>query len=60
MLIYFDKTLQNKVQKIFYNSLINGGILCLESKESIQFTDLHDKYTELDKKTTKFVILSQF
>ncbi|MEI6347867.1 MAG: protein-glutamate O-methyltransferase CheR [Bacteroidota bacterium] len=54
VLIYFDKTLQNKVQMIFYNSLINGGILCLGSKESIQFTDLHDKYTELDKKQRIF------
>src|ERR1019366_9269066 len=50
VLIYFDKALQNKVQKIFYNSLINGGILCLGSKESLQFTDLCDEYTELDKK----------
>jgi chemotaxis protein methyltransferase CheR len=50
VLIYFDANLQNKVQKIFYNSLINGGVLCLGSKESIRFTDLHDHYTELDKK----------
>ena len=50
VLIYFDKDLQNKVQKLFYNSLINGGILCLGSKESLQFTDLCDEYTELDKK----------
>jgi len=54
VLIYFDNNLQNKVQKIFYNSLINGGVLCLGSKESIQFTDLHDKYTELDKKQRIF------
>jgi chemotaxis protein methyltransferase CheR len=50
VLIYFDINLQNKVQKIFYNSLINGGVLCLGSKESIQFTDLHHKYIDLDKK----------
>ena len=49
VLIYFDKNLQNKVQKLFYNSLINGGILCLGSKESLRFTDLYEKYTELDK-----------
>lgn len=54
VLIYFDNNLQNKVQKIFYNSLINGGVLCLGSKESIRFTDLHDKYTELDKKQRIF------
>ena len=50
VLIYFDKNLQNKVQKLFHNSLINGGILCLGSKESLRFTDLHGEYTELDKK----------
>jgi chemotaxis protein methyltransferase CheR len=54
VLIYFDANLQNKVQKIFYNSLINGGVLCLGSKESIRFTDLHDQYTELDKKQRIF------
>ncbi len=54
VLIYFDLNLQNKVQNIFYNSLINGGVLCLGSKESIRFTDLHDKYTELDKKQRIF------
>ncbi len=54
VLIYFDKNLQNKVQKLFYNSLINGGILCLGSKESLRFTDLHEEYTELDKKQRIF------
>jgi len=54
VLIYFDNNLQNKVQNIFYNSLIKGGVLCLGSKESIQFTDLHDKYTELDKQQRIF------
>ena len=50
VLIYFDHNLQNKVQNLFYKSLINGGVLCLGSKESLRFTDLHDEYTELDKK----------
>jgi chemotaxis protein methyltransferase CheR len=54
VLIYFDKNLQNKVQKLFYNSLINGGVLCLGSKESLLFSDFHDKYTELDKKQRIF------
>ncbi len=50
VLIYFDNNLQNKVQRLFYDSLINGGILCLGSKEGLRFTDFHEKYTELDKK----------
>ena len=54
VLIYFDKNLQNKVQKLFYHSLINGGILCLGSKESLRFTDLYEEYNELDKKQQIF------
>jgi len=54
VLIYFDNSLQNKVQKLFYDSLINGGILCLGSKEGLRFTDFFEKYTELDKKQKIF------
>ena len=54
VLIYFDKNLQNKVQTLFHNSLINGGVLCLGSKESLQFTDLHEEYIELDTKQRIF------
>ncbi len=54
VLIYFDNSLQNKVQKLFYESLINGGILCLGTKEVLRFTEFHEKYTELDKKQRIF------
>jgi len=54
VLIYFDRNLQNNVQKLFYNSLIDGGILCLGSKESLRFSDFHEEYTELDKKQRIF------
>lgn len=54
VLIYFDKDLQNKVQKTFCDSLINGGILCLGSKESLRFTDFSEKYTATDKKQRIF------
>lgn len=50
VLIYFNKGLQNKVQNLFYDSLIQGGVLCLGSKESLRFSDVDSKYTELDKK----------
>lgn len=49
VLIYFERDLQNNVQKLFYDSLIKGGILCLGAKEGIKFTRFHDNYTELDK-----------
>jgi chemotaxis protein methyltransferase CheR len=54
VLIYFDAVLQNKVQKLFHSSLINGGILCLGSKESLRFTDFNESYQELDKKQRIF------
>ncbi|HEY8400522.1 MAG TPA: protein-glutamate O-methyltransferase CheR [Cytophagaceae bacterium] len=50
VMIYFNKDLQNKVHGLFYESLVNGGILCLGLKESLQFTNVHDKYLALDKK----------
>ena len=49
VLIYFERKLQNKVQSLFHDSLINGGILCLGSKEGLRFTDFHENYMELDK-----------
>ncbi len=40
VLIYFDKELQNTVLKLFYDSLVPGGFLCLGSKESIRFSEV--------------------
>ncbi|OQY38239.1 MAG: chemotaxis protein CheR [Spirochaetaceae bacterium 4572_7] len=40
VLIYFDKTLQNKVLQLFHDSLVPGGFLCLGSKESILYSDV--------------------
>ncbi|MCD6346873.1 MAG: protein-glutamate O-methyltransferase CheR, partial [Bacteroidales bacterium] len=37
-LIYFNKSLQDKVIKLFSDSLAPGGILCLGSKESLLFS----------------------
>ncbi|MBP9151339.1 MAG: protein-glutamate O-methyltransferase CheR [Flavobacteriales bacterium] len=50
VLIYFNKDLQNRVHGLFHNSLANGGILCLGSKESLRFTDQEVHFEELDKK----------
>lgn len=54
VLIYFDKELQHRVQTLFYDSLIPGGILCLGSKESMRFSGLEDSYTDIDKKNRIF------
>ncbi len=44
-LIYFNKTLQDKVVGLFRDSLVSGGFLCLGSKESISFSP-HSAYFE--------------
>ncbi|TND10215.1 MAG: chemotaxis protein methyltransferase CheR [Bacteroidetes bacterium] len=54
VLIYFERSLQNKVQKLFYDSLTNGGVLCLGSKESLRFSDLQGEYAVLDQKRRIF------
>lgn len=41
VLIYFDKTLQDRVYSLFDDSLIHDGFLCLGTKESLNLTD-HD------------------
>jgi chemotaxis protein methyltransferase CheR len=54
VLIYFDKELQNKVLKLFSNSLIKRGFLCLGTKESLQFSDWESSYEVIDKKMKIF------
>ncbi len=44
VLIYFNKTLQNKVFHLFYNSLAPMGYLAIGMKESLLFTDIRDKF----------------
>jgi chemotaxis protein methyltransferase CheR len=44
VLIYFNRKLQNRVLKLFYDSLCPGGFLCLGSKESLRFTDMEEKF----------------
>ena len=48
VMIYFNRTLQERVLAIFDDSLIGNGFLCLGSKESLRFSTLAGKYRELD------------
>ncbi len=50
VLIYFDQPLQNRVLKLFHDSLAHGGFLCLGSKESIRFSEVQDKFKAIDEK----------
>jgi chemotaxis protein methyltransferase CheR len=48
VMIYFDRTLQNRVHRLFYESLERFGILALGHKESIRFTGFEDDYEDLN------------
>jgi chemotaxis protein methyltransferase CheR len=50
VMIYFDRELQNRVHDLFYQSLVQLGILCLGNKETIRFTRYEDRYEALDLK----------
>ena len=50
VLIYFNKTLQDRVLQLFHDSLVHGGILALGSKESLQFTQVADAFKVLSSK----------
>ena len=47
VLIYFSRDLQNRVFKLFRDSLCDGGFLCLGSKESIRFSEYSDDFEDV-------------
>jgi chemotaxis protein methyltransferase CheR len=49
VLIYFDRTLQQRVHELFYNSLCTFGILGLGKQETIRFTAHASHYEELSR-----------
>lgn len=48
VMIYFNKSLQNRVLHLLHESLSASGFLGLGSKEGIQFTDIANYYEEVD------------
>ena len=44
VLIYFDRSLQNRVHRLFYDSLSMFGILGLGGKESLKFSELEHRF----------------
>ncbi|WLV24006.1 protein-glutamate O-methyltransferase CheR [Aciduricibacillus chroicocephali] len=49
VLIYFSSELQAKVQKLFYNSLSDGGFLGLGDKETLRFTTISNAYEDFNE-----------
>lgn len=50
VMIYFNRDLQNKVLRLFYESLSNFGFLALGVKETLHFSDLRDKFEDVSSK----------
>ena len=50
VLIYFDRELQNRVFKLFSESLVHGGFLCLGTKETTDFSTSSLQFEAVDKK----------
>lgn len=48
VLIYFDRPLQEKVFRLFSDSLVRGAFLGLGSKETIQFSDVKSFFENVD------------
>lgn len=50
VMIYFDKALQDKVLRLFYESLQPLGYLALGSKETLKFTELQQNFRQIENK----------
>ena len=50
VLIYFDKALQNKVVRLFRDSLVHRCFLILGDKETLDYTDVRGDFSEVDRK----------
>jgi len=48
VMIYFDRILQDRVHRLFYESLVTFGVLGLGHKESVRFSPQADRFEELD------------
>jgi chemotaxis protein methyltransferase CheR len=54
VMIYFNKQLQNKVLKLFYDSLSSLGFLALGMKESLLFSEQKSKFSAVDSSVKIF------
>jgi chemotaxis protein methyltransferase CheR len=48
VLVYFNRLLADRVQKLLYESLVNFGYLGLGPRETVVFSEYRDRYEELD------------
>jgi chemotaxis protein methyltransferase CheR len=46
-MIYFNRSLQDRVHRLLYDSLANFGVLGLGAREVLSLTPLRDRYEAL-------------
>jgi chemotaxis protein methyltransferase CheR len=54
VMIYFNKDLQNRVLRLFRDSLCHRGFLCLGTKESLLFSDVAEEFEDVSEKQRVF------
>jgi chemotaxis protein methyltransferase CheR len=47
VLIYFNRTLQDRVHRLLYDSLVHSGVLGVGAKETLSLTAQEDRYEQL-------------
>ena len=54
VMIYFDRTLQDRVLGLLHDSLVDNGTLCLGSRESLKFSGVADRFHAISDKWRVF------
>jgi chemotaxis protein methyltransferase CheR len=54
VLIYFDRELQQRVFRLFFDSLDMGGVLCLGTKETLRYSGLEEAFESIDERLRIF------
>jgi chemotaxis protein methyltransferase CheR len=58
VLIYFNRQLQDRVIQLFMDTLPGGGILCLGSKENLQFSEHAGQFDPVNEKERIYTRIS--
>ncbi len=54
VLIYFNRTLQDRVLRLLTDSLVRGGVLCLGTRESLELSEVAREYAPIDPRLRIF------
>lgn len=54
VMIYFNRQLQDRVLSLLENSLVNGGVLCLGTKESLSLSSVESAFEPLNRELKIF------